>query len=79
MTDNPFAGTGFRNGICGCKASGGRLKRRYLKQSEALEDAKKLLKDARVYACPTERRVWHVTTNPVDGAQYVETTTGGLT
>jgi|GEM_PF-3582920 len=69
---DPFAGTGFHGGICICHASGGRLKKRYLKQADAMRDARVMPKDAWVYPCPAEKRVWHVTTHPIEGGQYVQ-------
>lgn len=68
---------GFRGGVCGCRQTGGRLKKRYTKQAKAVFDAQAMPKDAWVYPCPTERRVWHVTTNPQPGGQYVDNGTGG--
>jgi len=70
---NPFAGSGFHGGICACHAKGGRLKKRYLKRAKALAAAEVMPRDAWVYPCPSERGVFHVTTHPIEGGQYVQT------
>jgi|GEM_PF-4891970 len=62
---------GFRGGVCGCRRNGGRLKKRYLKQSDAIKAAQRLPNDGYIYPCPTERRVWHVTGHPIDGNTYI--------
>lgn len=68
---NQLAGSGFNGAICACFAKGRKLKRRYKKQADAIADATKMPLDAWVYPCPTERRIWHVTTHPIKGGTYV--------
>jgi hypothetical protein len=69
--NNPFAGTGFKGGICACKTKGGRLKRRYTKQAKALEAAQLMPLTAYVYPCPNENGVWHTTTHPRPDGKYI--------